>query len=377
MKILALEPYYGGSHQAFLEGLSAHSCHQWDVYKLAPHKWKWRMRHSAITFAEQVRADFAQGRRWDVVFCSDMLNLAEFLGLAGHYFQQLPSIAYFHENQLTYPAQFESERDYQFVMTNMTTALAANEVWFNSEFHRDSFLAALEVFLKKMPDEQPLNSVERILRKSVILSPGVAKIQKQHSRKSGPAQILWAGRWEHDKNPEDFFRAVKILKDNGCDFVLNVIGEQFRQSPEIFEWAKDYFSGCINRWGYQQSHSQYIQALKDADIFVSTAVHEFFGITAVEAALAGAHPLLPNRLAYPEIFRFGKESGSEEFFYDGSVADLAEKLFVLIKKTQRNHLWNDDKKKLVESLQRYVWGNLIVTADVMIEKLSSSASALT
>ncbi|MHC4370623.1 MAG: tRNA-queuosine alpha-mannosyltransferase domain-containing protein [Planctomycetota bacterium] len=51
MKILALEPYYGGSHKAFIDGLSKASRHDWTLLKLPAHKWKWRMRHSAITFA--------------------------------------------------------------------------------------------------------------------------------------------------------------------------------------------------------------------------------------------------------------------------------------------------------------------------------------
>lgn len=140
MRILALEPYYGGSHKAFLDDWSVVSRHDWSVFKLAPYKWKWRMRHSAITFADQIKQCGDKGRERDLIFCSDMLNLAEFLGLAPEAVQKLPAVVYFHENQLTYPVRFESERDYQFAMTNMTTALAAKSVWFNSAFHRDSFL---------------------------------------------------------------------------------------------------------------------------------------------------------------------------------------------------------------------------------------------
>jgi len=53
MDVLGLEPYYGGSHRAFLDGWSGASRHSWTVLSLPPRKWKWRMRHASITFAEQ------------------------------------------------------------------------------------------------------------------------------------------------------------------------------------------------------------------------------------------------------------------------------------------------------------------------------------
>ena len=99
MRILALEPYYGGSHKAFLDGWSQASRHPWTILSLPAYKWKWRMRHAAVTFADQVRRRLAQGERWDLVFCCDMLNLAEFLGLAPKEVRDLPSVTYFHENQ--------------------------------------------------------------------------------------------------------------------------------------------------------------------------------------------------------------------------------------------------------------------------------------
>jgi len=78
--------------------------------------------------------------------------------------------------------------------------------------------------------------------------------------------------------------------------------------------------------GYQRDRTDYEAALCEADVFVSTAEHEFFGLSAVEAALAGAYPLLPERLAYPEIFGREEDTGACAFFYDGSSADLADKL---------------------------------------------------
>ena len=371
MKILALEPYYGGSHRAFLDGWRVVSRHDFTLLTLEPYKWKWRMRHSAITFADELGAMVADGQKWDVIFCSDMLNLAEFLSLAPAMLRELPTILYFHENQLTYPVRVESERDYQFAMTNMTSALAADKVWFNSAFHRESFLEALEVFLKKMPDYQPLEAIERIRRKAAVHPPGVEKICTQKNRTPGPLRILWAGRWEHDKNAEDFFKVIEIMKSKGVDFRLSVIGQQFREVPEVFERGKKDFTEHIDRWGYQASRADYEKALIDADVFVSTANHEFFGISVVEAALAGVYPLLPRRLAYPEILGLGQNTDAAEFYYNGEVKDLADKLGVLAKRLDKNDLWNGNPAKVIRLVERFEWKNISIAMDAAIETIQS------
>ncbi len=343
MKILTLEPYYGGSHRAFLDGWQKHSGHDFSLLTLPPSKWKWRMRHAAISFAQQVNELVRHGDQWDILFCSDMLNLAEFGGLVDESIRLLPKVVYFHENQLTYPVQVEFERDYQYCMTNITTAMAADAVWFNSAFHRDEFLEAIEKFLKRMPDYQPTEVIEQICAKSSVHPPGinpakrglvcsVAKTGCTCTRFAAPVRILWAARWEHDKNPEDFFAAMKTLKVNELDFRLNIIGEQFRERPEVFDWAKAYFADHIDRWGYQSSRSEYEAALAESDIVVSTANHEFFGIGMLEAIAAGCYPILPNRLSYPSIIQSLVEDKNQQqtFLYDGTAKNLAAKLEALI-----------------------------------------------
>lgn len=314
------------------------------------------MRHSAIYFAEEVGRRVASGEQWDLIFCSDMLNLAEFLGLAPVGVRELPAVVYFHENQLTYPVRFEDERDYQFVMTNLTTALAARSVWFNSAFHRDSFLDGLRGFFAKMPDYQPTDAIKQIRAKASVYPPGIKSIVKRAARKAGSVRILWAARWEHDKRPEDFFEALKILKEKGLKFRISVVGEQFREVPEVFKWAREYFAEHVDRWGYQENRAEYEKALAEADLIVSTAGHEFFGISVVEAIASGAYPVLPRRLAYPEILGLGKQAGAEEFFYDGSVKGLALKLGELAEQVEKKCLWTEKNEGCcVRPIKRFVW----------------------
>ncbi len=362
MKILALEPYYGGSHQMFLDGWISHSRHECTLLSLPASHWKWRMRHAAVTFARQVETRLSKGETWDVLFCSDMLNLAEFKGLAAASVSRLPTVVYFHENQLTYPDRYRNERDHHFAITNFTSCLAADAVWFNSKFHRTQFLNALPEFLRRMPDNQPLKEAVSIESKTSVHYPGINNIPDEPKQNTGPLRILWAARWEHDKGPELFFEAMRQLKEQKVSFSLNIIGEQFRETPEVFHRARDEFSQEIIRWGWRESREDYIRTLHDSDVIVSTAGHEFFGISVVEAIAAGVIPLLPNRLAYPEILEPETYPERRVHFYDGSIEQLVSRLHDLSRTRRHSNL-----RPLAE---RFFWTNVVGDMDEAMDKIA-------
>ncbi len=367
MRVLTLEPYYAGSHRSFLESWIRHSRHDWTVLSLPGYKWKWRMRHSAVTFAHDVNERIRKGESWDIIWCSDMLNLAEFLGLVDSRISQLPTVVYFHENQLAYPVQQQHERDMHFAMTNFTSCLAANEVWFNSEYHRGIFLTMLEKLLNRMPDYQPIQAVDRIRDKSAVHYPGIEPFPERSARAAGPLRILWAARWEYDKDPDSFFAAIKQLKESGTEFRLSAIGPQFQESPPVFSWAKEYLTDNIDHWGYIESANDYRSILMASDVIVSTAIHEFFGISVVEAIAAGAYPLLPRRLAYPELLG---NFNTDEYFYDGSVSGLVDRLQALEKRlTDGTGIRGERGTNLSGAVSRYHWSQIIPQLDSALEEL--------
>ncbi len=365
MKILALEPFYGGSHKSFIDGCAEHSKHKWTVLTLPPFKWKWRMRHSAVTFANQVNELLRNGQTFDLLFCTDMLPLAEFKGLVHPSIAQLPSILYFHENQLTYPVQVEKERDLHFAINNFISMKAADQIWFNSTFHKDSFFIAIEKMLKRMPEDKMLGEIVHMKKYSKIFPQAIKT--NRHTRKpyQAPVHIGWVARWEFDKNPELFFSVLRAIKSKKIKFKLSVIGESFKNCPEIFEKSQEYFKDEIVNWGYIGSFDAYQKALKTIDVLVSTADHEFFGISVMEAIDAGVYPLLPKKLSYPELLRLDEIPMHEKYFYSPTEKKLTKELIQLIENFQNGTV----SLNLQEIAKSYYWDKIGVQLDYAISQL--------
>lgn len=326
-RILALEPYYGGSHKAFLDGWMQRSRHEFTLLSLNAHHWKWRMRHAAVSLASRTR-ELVTSHEFDVVWASSMCNVAEFLGLCPLPLRHLPFVVYFHENQLAYPSQRTDPRDVHFAFTNWTSALAATEVWFNSRFNQTSLLAGLSDVFRRLPDHRDAFDPRDIERKARVLPPGIdvsVTPTPTPARESSRLHIAWAARFEHDKGPELLLAALRELKRRGVAFDLSVMGQQFEACPEPLLRLQQEFAAELHHFGFEPDRRKYLQRLAAADVFISTAHHEFFGLSVLEAAHAGCSLLLPNKLSYPELFD-AVHRANAPLFYDGSPQALAREL---------------------------------------------------
>lgn len=328
-RLLILEPYWGGSHSQFLTGLQQHLDAECQLMCLPARNWKMRMQLSAPWAVNCLRKLPCAQRRFDTVLCSTFMDVAVLRSLLANVAGWSPTTrfcAYFHENQFAYPGQFEQTLNRQFAAVNYTTALTSDRIAFNSRYNRDTFLAGCGQYLKKAGEMGVGSTIPEIRHKSRILAPGLdyALLDSESpSRLPASPVIIWNHRWEHDKNPEEFFAALSALKGQEVDFKLIVLGQSFGREPRCFQEARSVLADRILHFGYALGRQEYCDLLKQGTIAVSTARHEFFGIAVLEAVRAGCRPLLPDRLAYPEFFE-GRYLYPENGLIDGLAALLRE-----------------------------------------------------
>jgi glycosyltransferase involved in cell wall biosynthesis len=313
MKILILEPYFTGSHAAWADGYRSHSRHDIEIQRLAGVYWKWRMHGGAVTLARRFMDSDSNP---DLIVASDMLDLTTFQSLTRSRTASTPMAVYFHENQLSYPwsptdRDVTNKRDKHYGFINYASAMAADAVFFNSEYHLNSFFDELGRLLKHFPDNNELGTIEPLKARSAILRLGMdlrrlddfggeATNDRQGCEGGGPL-ILWNHRWEYDKNPDQFFRALRKLADRGVPYRLAVLGESFSQVPVVFLKARDKLGDRVVQFGYAEDFETYARWLHSADILPVTSNQDFFGASVAEAVYCGCRPLLPERLAYPEL----------------------------------------------------------------------------
>jgi len=370
MDIALIEPFYSGSHQKWADGLKKYSAHDITLFTLPGRFWKWRMHGGAITLAQQF---LELNHSFDLIIATDMLDLPLFNALIRKQIGDTPILLYFHENQITYPWSPTDKdpklgRDQNYAFINYSSALAADHIAFNSNYHQQSFCNAIPDFLNQFPDHQNVFTIEQIKSRSTVLPLGMdfsafenipAKVN------DGTAKIIWNHRWEFDKNPEVFFKPLLQLAYDGLPFELIVLGERNKKSPEIFSVVEEKLKDRIIHFGNVEEHSKYLELLMSADIAPTTSNQDFFGISVVEAIYANCHPLLPNRLAYPMHV---PESEKRNVFYN-SEEELKRKIVESIYKI--DVIRNTDYSSWVE---QYDWRSMGSVYDEYFEKITNPMS---
>ncbi|MEE3275832.1 MAG: DUF3524 domain-containing protein [Actinomycetota bacterium] len=307
-QVLLVEPFHGGSHAAWAEGLAQHSRHEVVVVSHEADAWRWRLRGGALTLADDARAVVAEHGPPDVLLASSLFDLTGFLGLSRRFLGDPAVVRYLHESQILYPTSPNAKGPAgdEFPLVDWMSMAVADEVWVNSGFHRDALLAALPALLDRAPDRSHSDRLSEVVARCHVVPVGVDLADVPSPSRTGgdPVDggdeplVVWNQRWDHDKNPTAVFRALGRLADEGVPFRLAVLGENVRVDPREFTEARDRLGDRVVAWGFAE-RADYLAWLGRSDVVAGAADHEFFGISVVEAMAAGCVPVLPARQSYP------------------------------------------------------------------------------
>lgn len=362
LRVLLIEPYYGGSHRAWADGFRAFSSHDISLLTLPASFWKWRMQGGAVTLARLYNDTSGDP---DAILASDMFDLAAFRALTRRRTASIPAALYFHENQLTYPQNARQRHGWRYGFTNYVSALAAERVYFNSAFHRAAFFAALPKMLKHFADYNELESVTALEQRAEVLPLGL-DLRRYDAHRSAPDSgapplIVWNHRWEADKNPAAFFAALDALAEQDVPFRVALLGENFAAQPAAFEAARQRLGARVIQYGYMPDFGAYARLLWAADYVVSTAYQDFFGAAVVEAMYCGCVPLLPDRLNYPALL---PESQRAACLYP------RDRLLPLLLRHLRGQV-SADRAALRASAARFDWARLAPQYDAALSRLAA------
>jgi glycosyltransferase involved in cell wall biosynthesis len=295
---------------------------RWSVLELPPRHFSWRVRGSPLYWSME-RRSVLEGE-YDLLLATSMVDLATLRGLVSR-LSRLPAVLYFHENQFAYPQHRQRHSLLEAQMVSLYAALSADRIAFNSAYNRDTFLEGCRALLARLPDYVPKTCVAELEKKSRVLPvplklAEICEVPARWPGKPGtypgrPLRLLWSGRFEHDKGGDELLALLRCIEGSGLDYELALTGQQFRSAPPVFETISREFAPRLVQFGFIECRRDYHALLRGADLVLSTARHEFQGLSVLEAVAAGCLPVVPDRLAYPAIyppqFRYACEGGDD------------------------------------------------------------------
>ncbi len=371
LDVILVVPWYGGSHRAWADGLVAASRHRIRLVTHPARFWRWRYQGGPVTLAAQLGQEITRGGRPDCVVVSSLTDVASLVGLARRSLAGIPVGLYLHETQGAYPRTNGARRrpaDEPAVMAEWRSLCAADLVWVSSPFLEGALRASMERVLNRTESPSQVDLVDSVMDGVRVLPPGVdlswrdrtSPVDRPH--RSGAPLVLWNQRWDPDKAPMRVVNALGHVAARGVEFEVALVGEVPEHARSVFESAcqrlgsRVVVSGCLDR-------AAYLSLLERADVVVSAARHEFFGIAPIEAMAAGCVPLYPDRENYPHLI-----PGHLHRYCLHRDHDLVPRLTELLTDLPQRR---EVTRGLAEEMERYDWSRVGPIYDQELSRLGA------
>jgi glycosyltransferase involved in cell wall biosynthesis len=129
----------------------------------------------------------------------------------------------------------------------------------------------------------------------------------------------------------------------------------------------------VVHFGYAPDAATYSRLLWQADVVVSTALHDFFGAAVIEACYCGCFPVLPRRLAYPELI---PAAHHEACLYDDFEGLLARLRYAITHVQATRAFGRSLCASLQEHVARFDWKRMAPLYDAVLAPLVRGAEPL-
>lgn len=277
LDILILEPYFGGVRQNIIELWQKHSRHRWKLHKLPARRLDRRLVAGAQWFAEQLSRH--QKSRYDIVFTSDALNLADLVrlvpSLAG-----VPSVLYVYRDFL---ANYGAD-DGAMTQACLASANTASEIWFPSLYVLKAMLSDAAALADTHPEMGGRAPLKRLVAKAQIVYPPIDA--KPPSRAPGldaarrPRCICLDNRVPC---PEIYLPFLEQIMGRDEPVEIQVLGDALTPLP----------AGINATTVAIRDESDLFRVFQQAEIFVTSEAPAVFDPVPLQAMAAGCIPLMP------------------------------------------------------------------------------------
>jgi len=306
-----------------LETLIRCSRHRWTLLTLPPRKIERRLTTASIWFAEQLNRHWKG--RFDLLFTSEAMNLTDLIRRVPKVGRR-PSVVYFHSNQLPHSDAEEHTEPWRSV--NLSTALSATEIWFNSTYHLEHFLPLAKASIARTPELARHSPMASLKAKAHIYPPPV-DLSLIHEF-SGNAMV------KAD-------RRIIFVETRDADVgLLNAAFEHLQKHRENFRFvtvgpAAEVAPSLPRLTLHERDDAAHARALIGAGVFVSVRPEAHHDAHGIRAMASHCWPVVPATGVYPEMI---PEKLHSQCLYEPVPESLARRLI---------SIWADDQSARLQS----------------------------
>lgn len=231
----------------------------------------------------------------DLLLMSESCNYLPTFTMHREYFKALASIMFIHCTEMDFPEPIRSNSS---LWGELGTMASVDAVHFFSDFSKKITLERAKAYISsELIDEIDMKSIVHPL--PIVLSDIPTDVKTCHET---TPRIMYNHRLDPDKGYMIFLKAMDAINEKKIPFELYLCGQpsSLKRDPIVQKYLARWGNKVLH-YGLVADRARYVEMLTDSH-YVVNACEEVMGISMIEAAYAGAWPIVFNAGALPAIF---------------------------------------------------------------------------